>query len=120
MTSPIIIAALRARAVMHDKFTIHVRYFSASTELDGWSAADMAGVMAQLASELELTIADPARLLDADLNMFAPLEETTPAYRAHLEKLRTATARSVDPKKPAHFVYQKVSEYNVYARVMHL
>jgi hypothetical protein len=107
MTSPVIIAALRARAIFHDKFTTHTRFLSASTTLEGWSALDMAPVMALLEAELKLIIENPARMMDAEFNIFEPLVATTPAYSDFLKELKEATAKSVDKKE----------EYNVYEKV---
>ena len=47
LTSPYMIAAMRGRAAFHDKMTTRLRFFSASNELDGWSALDMAQVRAR-------------------------------------------------------------------------
>ena len=52
LTSPYIIAAMRGRAAFHDKVTTRLRFFSASNELDKWSALDMAQVRAWAANSV--------------------------------------------------------------------
>ena len=41
-------------------------------------------------------IADPAKMLNADYDPFAPLAATVPAYAAYLRQLESATALAID------------------------
>ena len=49
-----IVGAMRGRAAFHDKITTRLRFFSASNQLDGWSALDMAQVCARRSQTLHL------------------------------------------------------------------
>jgi hypothetical protein len=107
MTSPVIIATLRARAIVHDKFTTHACFWAASKELDDYSSLDLSPPLHVLKADLELTAVDGKRWMDADHNVWASLEESTPAYSAHLAKLKAATVNSVDGSTK-HLIYEKV------------
>ena len=107
LTSIPVIASLRARAVVHDKFTIRHRFFSASTTLEHWSVLDMAQVKDCARAMFVLMIQDPEAVATEDYDGFASLRATVPQYGEWLVQLENSTKRSVDGKTEIH-VYSKV------------
>ena len=88
------IAALRARAIIHDKVTTRLRFFSASESLDSWSVLDLAPVYRALRDALTAGINDdPGVWLRRDYDVFAAqrvhVEYTT--FLAHRDAARTNT-----------------------------
>ena len=98
LTSLEIIATMRGRAAFHDKFTSPLRFFSASNDLDAWSALDMARVLELTRRALKDIIARPELALDAAYDPFRSLEASVPAYVDFKRKLAAATALAVDGK----------------------
>ena len=89
-----VIATLRGRAIIHDKLTTRLRFFSASNSLNHFSNMDMAKVMSKFRDALDAIIADPSIALDESYDPFEGLD--VPAYAAHLKELDAITARTVD------------------------
>jgi hypothetical protein len=88
LTSPPVVACLRARAIMHDKVTTHLMFFSASETLD-WSILDFAPVIEAMVVACKVS---PERFLEATYNPFAVFVETVPAYAKHLIDVANTTA----------------------------
>jgi hypothetical protein len=80
LTSLEIIATLRARAVVHDKVTTRMRFFSASESLEGWSVLDMAPVFGALRDALRAGVDNPSAWLERSFDIFDDLAEDTPEY----------------------------------------
>ena len=97
-----VIATLRGRAIIHDKLTTRLRFFSASNKLDEWSNMDMAKVMSMLRDALNGIIADASIALDENYDPFEELKAEVPAYAEFLKDLDDIKAKSVDGKTEMH------------------
>ena len=93
-------ASLRLCALVRTRAQVvtRLRFFSASKQLDGWSALNMAPVLDLLRAGLVAIIADATPMLDANYDMFAPLRATTPEYLIYLRELESSTGLAVDKK----------------------
>ena len=80
LTSLEMISALRARAVVHDKVTTRMRFFSASESLEGWSVLDTAPVFSALRDTLRAGVDDPSAWVERLFDIFDELAEDTPEY----------------------------------------
>jgi hypothetical protein len=94
LTSLEVIAALRGRAAINEKFTVRVRFFSASNELDGWSVLEMAAVSDCARAFWKLCEENPAAVLTHDYDPFKSIVH--PAYTKFLRALSDSPMCSVD------------------------
>ena len=101
LTSKEIIAALRARALVHDKVTTRLRFFSASETLDDWSVLDLAPVYRALRDALKAGVDDPAAWLDRNYDIFAQQAHDTPEYVAFVASRDGAKAKLVGSTRTA-------------------
>ena len=92
------VGCLRARALIHDKFTVRHRFFSASNSLEHWSVLDMAPVSDCSRAFFLLCAQDPESVATEQYDAFESLRSETPEYVAFLEKLQNTKKMSVDGK----------------------
>ena len=97
LTSLPIIEAMRFRAIIHDKFTSLVRFFSSSNVFEKWDVLDMAPVMACVKDGLKLAMEQPEKFLERDYDMFALLAGV-PEYAKFRSDIKEMTMKAVDGK----------------------
>ena len=98
LTSQPVVGCLRARALVHDKFTERYRFFAASETLDHWGLLEMAPVADCARAMFVLMAQDPAAVATLEYDAFESLRATTPEYDAFLSRLDGYVKMSVDQK----------------------
>lgn len=75
-------ALLRVNTLWRFAFSDPLRWLCGSaSKLDDWSLYKMGWVLEQVEAGMEEVVADPARLLDPEFDMFAAVAEELPAFR---------------------------------------
>ena len=75
-------ALLRVNTLWRFLFSDPLRWLCGSaSKLDDWSLYKMGWVLEQVEAGMEQVVADPARLLDPEFDMFAAVAEELPAFR---------------------------------------
>ncbi|EOD24721.1 hypothetical protein EMIHUDRAFT_206823 [Emiliania huxleyi CCMP1516] len=75
-------ALLRVNTLWRFAFSDPLRWLCGSaSKLDDWSLYKMGWVLEQVEAGMEQVVADPARLLDPEFDMFAAVAEELPAFR---------------------------------------
>ena len=98
MTSPIVIAEFRVRAMFHDLFTVRGRPFTSDGRLQ-LTAMDMPPVVVAIQNGLKRIITEPKVLLDATFDFFEELKKLYPMYEVYLKEVLGETMRSIDGTK---------------------
>ena len=93
------IACLRARAIIDDKFTEPFMFLAASNELDEWSVLDLAPVVDMFVAAAKTGIADGSTWMDESWDIFDGV--THDAYIAWKTKRANTTAPGVKGKNVA-------------------
>ena len=102
LTFPPVVAAIRARAIIDDKWTAPSRYLCSSSDLAEWSILNMAPLMDITKAELEKLKADGRYWMSREHDPYAVVEQHHAGYRRYKEA-RAATKRpSVVPTFPEH------------------